>query len=151
MISKEVRAIFSDFEQRHGDAPKERALQGVFIDLSLAIARIRNSLGLSQRALAKKLGTSHPTIVRWETPGHSAYNLAKLVELAEALEHSLEIRFVPKAEIRTVTTDILTAEWGDLRQLRALTTGTHAPLTEADSSLIATPAPTIELTRLKEI
>jgi transcriptional regulator with XRE-family HTH domain len=57
---------------------------------------MRKSKGLSQRELAKILKTSHPTIARWETPGYTGYTLSKLIEVAEALDHSVELRFVPK-------------------------------------------------------
>jgi len=44
------------------------ATSSELINVSLNIRRLRENKGWSVRELAKKLNTSHPTVVRWEQP-----------------------------------------------------------------------------------
>ncbi len=118
MLSKDIRDMFADFEARDPDAKKQRTLQGLFIDIALAITRMRVGRGLSQRDLAHKLHTSHPTIARWESPGYTGYTMSKLVELADALEHTVELRFVPKKAVHTSTEEAPESEWNELDLIR---------------------------------
>jgi transcriptional regulator with XRE-family HTH domain len=55
---------------------------------------LRRQRGLSQRQLAKLVGTHQPSISRLEA-GHIG-SLAFLQKVARALDASLEIRFVPR-------------------------------------------------------
>jgi hypothetical protein len=51
--------------------------------------------GLSQRALAKKVGTTAPVICRLEDADYEGHSLAMLRRVAAALGKCIEIRFVP--------------------------------------------------------
>jgi len=66
--------------------------------LHAAIARkiyvLRTKSGLSQRELAKKVGTSASTICRLEDAGYDGHSLFMLKRIAEALDKRVEIRFV---------------------------------------------------------
>lgn len=55
---------------------------GEMIDLSLNIRRLREARGWSMSELARRLGTKHPTIWRWERPVTSM-SLNSLSELAD--------------------------------------------------------------------
>ncbi|HRV75921.1 MAG: XRE family transcriptional regulator [Candidatus Nomurabacteria bacterium] len=107
MLSKEIRDIIKEVDKRDPESKKRRASYEIFFNLSLDIAKLRRSKGLSQRQLAKILKTSHPSIARWESPGYESYNLKKLVELADVLDHSIEIRFFPSQSFATSTVNAL--------------------------------------------
>jgi transcriptional regulator with XRE-family HTH domain len=59
---------------------------------------LRNKAGLSQRALAKMVGTSASAICRLEDADYAGHSLAMLNRIAEALDQRVEIRFVPIRE-----------------------------------------------------
>lgn len=111
MLSPDLQGMFSEFEARNPKATTERRLQGLFIDIALAIARMRNDKGISQRELARRLHTSHPVIRRWESPGYEGYTLSKLVALAQVLDHIVEVKFVPEPAVKTATSEA-PKDWG---------------------------------------
>ena len=63
-----------------------------------AVARkiydLRAKAGLSQRELAKMIGTSASAICRLEDADYEGHSLAMLNRIAEALDRRVEIRFV---------------------------------------------------------
>ena len=59
-----------------------------------AILKARMKLGLTQKALAKKIGTKQSAISRLET-GRINPSLSFLKKLAQALDSRLEIRLAP--------------------------------------------------------
>jgi DNA-binding XRE family transcriptional regulator len=65
-----------------------------------AVARkiydLRTKAGLTQRALAKLIGTSASAICRLEDADYEGHSLAMLNRIAEALDRKVEIRFVPR-------------------------------------------------------
>ena len=60
------------------------------------IHQIRTEAGLSQRALAKLVGTSASVICRLEDADYDGHSLAMLRRIAAALNQRVEVRFVPK-------------------------------------------------------
>lgn len=80
-----------------GDAKKLTELEGIRADNAVArkIHELRNKAGLSQRALAKMVGTSASAICRLEDADYEGHSLAILTRIAEALDRRVEIRFVP--------------------------------------------------------
>ena len=64
-----------------------------------AIARkirtLREKAGLSQRALAKKVGTTASVICRLEDADYEGHSLAMLNRIAAALNKRIEINFAP--------------------------------------------------------
>ena len=61
------------------------------------IACRRIEKGLTQAELAKKVGTSQPSIARLES-GEREPNISSLRAIAEALDCQLEVRLVPKEQ-----------------------------------------------------
>ena len=59
------------------------------------IYQIRAKAGLSQRALAKLVGTTASVICRLEDADYEGHSLAMLNRIAAALDRKVEIRFVP--------------------------------------------------------
>ena len=67
--------------------------------LNAEIARkvydLRTKAGLSQRELARRVGTSASAICRLEDADYEGHSLFMLKRIAEALDKRIEIRFVP--------------------------------------------------------
>jgi DNA-binding XRE family transcriptional regulator len=80
-----------------GDAGKLAELERIRADNAVArkIYDLRNRAGLSQRELAKMVGTSASAICRLEDSDYEGHSLAMLNRIAEALDQRVEIRFVP--------------------------------------------------------
>jgi len=80
-----------------GDAGKLAELERIRADNAVArkIYDLRDEAGLSQRALAKLVGTSASAICRLEDADYGGHSLAMLNRIAEALDRRVEIRFVP--------------------------------------------------------
>jgi len=79
-----------------GDADKLAELENIRADNAVArkIYDLRNQAGLSQRALAKLVGTTASAICRLEDADYEGHSLAMLNRLAEALGRRGGIRFV---------------------------------------------------------
>jgi len=79
-------------------------------DVALKLASLRKASGLSQKELAKQLGTSQQQISRLESPSYEGHSLSMLRRVAEVLGASIHIEIQPKklrklsivAESRTV-------------------------------------------------
>ena len=56
---------------------------------------LRTKTGLSQRAMARKAGTTASVICRLEDADYEGHSLAMLRRIAAALDKRVEIRFVP--------------------------------------------------------
>ena len=64
-------------------------------DVARRIVQLRTSAGLSQRELAKVVGTTASVICRLEDADYEGHSLAMLRRIASALKQRVEIRFVP--------------------------------------------------------
>jgi predicted transcriptional regulator len=62
---------------------------------------LRTKAGLSQRELAKKIGTTASVICRLEDSDYDGHSLSLLKRIAEALDKRVEIRFVSVKRLRT--------------------------------------------------
>ncbi len=73
--------------------------------LNAEIARkvydLRTKAGLSQRDLAKRVGTSASAICRLEDADYEGHSLFMLKRIAEALDKRVEIRFMPIKRLKT--------------------------------------------------
>lgn len=80
------------------DAP--RMLEEVRVDTEIAdqIYKLRTAQGLSQRELAKRVGTSASTISRIENSCYGRHSLTTLKRIAWALDQRLVVRFEPLEE-----------------------------------------------------
>ena len=59
------------------------------------IAALRTEAGLSQRQLARRIGTTASVICRLEDAEYEGHSLAMLNRIAASLNRRVEIRFVP--------------------------------------------------------
>lgn len=64
-------------------------------DVAKKIYDLRTKAGLSQRTLAKLVGTTASVICRLEDADYDGYSLAMLNRIAAALNKRVEIRFLP--------------------------------------------------------
>jgi ribosome-binding protein aMBF1 (putative translation factor) len=64
-------------------------------DVARKIYDLRTKAGLSQRALAKLVGTTASVICRLEDADYEGHSLAMLNRIAMTLDKRVEIRFVP--------------------------------------------------------
>src|SRR5262245_43860644 len=67
-------------------------------EVARKIQQLRTKAGLSQRELAKLVGTTASVICRLEDSNYEGHSLAMLRRIAEALQKRVEIRFVPLKE-----------------------------------------------------
>lgn len=64
-------------------------------DVARKIYDLRTKAGLSQRELAKLVGTTAPVICRLEDADYEGHSMAMLNRIAAALNKRVEIRFLP--------------------------------------------------------
>jgi ribosome-binding protein aMBF1 (putative translation factor) len=64
-------------------------------EIARKIYDLRTKAGLSQRALAKLVGTTASVICRLEDSDYEGHSLAMLKRVAAALDKRVEIRFLP--------------------------------------------------------
>jgi transcriptional regulator with XRE-family HTH domain len=65
-------------------------------EIARNIYTLRTQAGLSQRALAKRVGTSASVICRLEDADDEGHSFSLLRRIATALNRRVEIRFVPQ-------------------------------------------------------
>ena len=91
-------AIRELYEELIGDdaAAQEEFEQGlVNIEAAQLIHDMRSNAGLSQRELARKVGTSASAINRLESADYEGHTIAMVRRIATALNRRLELRAVP--------------------------------------------------------
>ena len=85
------RRYYEGKPERLADLKKARANDQV----ARKIVDLRTQAGLSQRQLAKLVGTTASVICRLEDADYEGHSLAILNRIAAALNRRVEIRFVP--------------------------------------------------------
>ena len=68
--------------------------EGLFVELAIQVAHLRQKRGLTQQELAKRLHTSQQTVSRLESPKNGSLSLRTLVKLAHALGKEVKVQFV---------------------------------------------------------
>ena len=71
------------------------------VDLAILVIQMREAAGLSQAELAKRIGTSQPTIARLENADYTAHSLKTIEKIASACGVSLKLqaRKAPKLKL----------------------------------------------------
>jgi len=64
-------------------------------DVALKLASLRKASGLSQKELAKQVGTSQQQISRLESPSYEGHSLSMLRRVAEVLGATLSVEIQP--------------------------------------------------------
>ena len=88
-----------------GDPERQAAYEQELLSAEIAslLYRLRTEAGLSQRELAKRVGTTASVICRLEDADYEGHSLSMLRRIAAALDRRLEIRFVPARKRRLQT------------------------------------------------
>jgi DNA-binding XRE family transcriptional regulator len=93
--SKSLRAAYDRYI---GDDPQQQAVfeeELASAEVARKIYDLRTKAGLSQRALAKLVGTTASVICQLESSDYQGHSLSMLRRIAAALHRRVEIRFVP--------------------------------------------------------
>jgi transcriptional regulator with XRE-family HTH domain len=79
------------------DAGQNAAYERELINIEIAkrLYDLRTKAGLSQRELARKVGTTASAICRLEDADYEGHSLSMLRQIAAALDQRIEIRLVP--------------------------------------------------------
>ena len=93
--SAALREVYDEIVGR--DRAKQAAFEQELVNVEAAqlLYEMRTKAGLSQRALAKRVGTTASVICRLEDSDYQGHTLAMLRRIAAALERRLELRAVP--------------------------------------------------------
>lgn len=93
--SPALKRLYEDYIE--GDPEQETAYEEHLANAEIArkIFDLRNDAGLSQRELAKRIGTSASVICRLEDADYDGHSLSMLQRIAACLDKRVEIRFVP--------------------------------------------------------
>lgn len=67
-------------------------------EVARLIRAVRTAAGLTQRALAERIGTRHSVISRLENDDYEGHSLGMLRRIAAAVGKQVRIRFVPLAD-----------------------------------------------------
>jgi len=67
-------------------------------DLAIQLVSLRKKAGLSQKELAKRVGTSQQQISRLESPSYEGHSLSMLRRVAEVLGATVRVEIRPKEE-----------------------------------------------------
>jgi ribosome-binding protein aMBF1 (putative translation factor) len=95
---KESPAIRYLAKRYGGNDPKRRAAvarEEFNIQIAQQIYDLRTAARLTQRDLARRVGTSHSVISRLEDADYRGHSLSMLRRIAEALDSTIELRFLP--------------------------------------------------------
>lgn len=97
MTTKKKDALDKSIDKFVGDDPERRAMldeEIVNVEAAQLVYDLRKRAGLSQRELAKKVGTTASVICRMEQADYES-SLPMLRRIAGALNRRLELRAVP--------------------------------------------------------
>jgi len=86
------------YERYVGDDPEQQAAfeeELANAEVAQKIFDLRDKAELSQRALAKLVGTTASVICQLESADYAGHSLSMLRRIAAALDKRVEIRFVP--------------------------------------------------------
>ena len=96
MSMKSKRTVLQDMTDEVTSAAGKRMWNQAGMDMQVAqlIYNMRNAAGLTQRELAKRVGTTASVICRLEQP-ESGHSFRMLSRIADALDRRIELRSVP--------------------------------------------------------
>ncbi len=86
-------------------------------DVAIQLAALRKASGMSQKELAKRVGTSQQQISRLESPAYEGHSLSMLRRVADILDAEVQLKIIPGKEksIRTAVAED-TARYGKGRK-----------------------------------
>ena len=94
-MSKTNFDAFLEEQLRDPDFAERFRRAGEAWDVALQISALREKAGLSQKDLARKLGTSQQQISRLESPSYEGHSLSMLRRVAKALSAKVRVVLEP--------------------------------------------------------
>jgi ribosome-binding protein aMBF1 (putative translation factor) len=97
-MAKATRDAIEILDQLTGDDPELREMiaeEAAHVQIARMIYEARTAAELTQKQLADLLGTQQSAIARLEDADYQGHSLGMLRRIAEALNQTLEVRFVP--------------------------------------------------------
>ena len=91
-------ALQYTYDRYVGDDPQrieEYEQEVLNAEIARRVYDLRTKAGISQRELAKRVGTSASAVCRLEDADYDGHSLYLLKRIAQALNQRVEIRFVP--------------------------------------------------------
>ncbi|HUT69573.1 MAG TPA: helix-turn-helix transcriptional regulator [Desulfatiglandales bacterium] len=82
-------------------------------DVAMQLAALRKEFGLSQKELAKRVGTSQQQISRLESPGYEGHSLSMVRRVAEVLGATVRVRIQGSKQARKLGVAEPRAKYGD--------------------------------------
>lgn len=89
-----VDFLYRRYIQGHPKLELQLEKERVNLRVAQAIYNLRTSAGLSQRELAKRVGTTASVICRLEDADYEGHSLSLLRRIAAAVNKTVEVRFV---------------------------------------------------------
>ena len=102
-VKHDHKAFLDKASKRRGFRKAYTALETEYA-LAFAMLSARTRAGLTQEAVAVRMGTTKSAVSRLEASGKHAPSMASLKKYAEALGCTLRIELVPRRTKRRVTT-----------------------------------------------
>ncbi len=88
--------LYLEEQLRDADFVERFRKAGEAWDVALKLASLRKASGLSQKELAKRIGTSQQQISRLESPSYEGHSLSMLRRVADVLGASIHIEIQRK-------------------------------------------------------
>lgn len=95
MTSDGLEILYHCFIAGHPDRIAALEEAKVEVEIAEMVYNLRESAGLTQKELAKLVGTTASVICRLEDADYEGHSLSMLRRIAAALDHRVELRFVP--------------------------------------------------------
>ena len=93
--SAALKYVYKRYIGAHPERIASLEEQRANLDIACKIYDLRIQAGLTQRELAKRIGTSAASICRLENADYEGHSLSMLRRIAAALGKRVEIRFLP--------------------------------------------------------
>ena len=91
-------SVLSEIEASESEH-KVRLSEPLHQQAARLITDLRTRAGLTQKQLAKRVGTTQPAIARLEAPNYHGHSLTMLERIANALDGKIEIRVSPERKV----------------------------------------------------
>ena len=98
--SATVQFLYDRYVGDDGKRMEEYEEVALNAEIARKIYDLRTKAGLSQRELAKRVGTSASAICRIEDADYVGHSLSLLKKIADALDRRVDVRFLPLKRLR---------------------------------------------------
>ncbi len=98
MSRKKTTDALEILDRRYPPTAEDLELSQEFrqsFEIAQQVYDLRTGVGLTQKELAKRVGTTESVISRLENADYNRHSMAMLRRIAAAVGHKVEVRFVP--------------------------------------------------------